>query len=168
MSGAGAPGRRFVMMRFAGLPCAVLSIGLLVGMPARAAAQEQIAISGDAIADAARAVHVSPDASTAARSAERRPPALVPLYASFVTLQILDIHSTHYALEHGAIEANPAVKGFAGNTVGIAAVKAAGTAGVIFISEKLRTKNKAAAIGLMIASNSAMTWVVQHNYRAVR
>jgi hypothetical protein len=156
------------MMRFAGLPCAVLSIGLLVGMPARAAAQEQIAVTGDAILDTSGPIHVAAEPSTIARSAERRPPALVPLYASFVTLQILDIHSTHYALGHGAIEANPAVKGFAGNTAGMAAVKAAGTAGVIFISEKLRTKNKAAAIGLMIATNSAMAWVVQHNYRAVR
>jgi hypothetical protein len=168
MSGAGAPGRRFVMMRFAGLPCAVLSIGLLVGMPARAAAQEKIAVTGDGIFDAAAAVRVAPDVSKATQIAERRPTALVPLYASFITLQILDLHSTHYALEHGAIEANPAVKGFAGNTVGMTAVKAAGTAGVIFISEKLRLKNKAAAIGLMIATNSAMTWVVQHNYRAVR
>ena len=156
------------MMRFAGLPCAVLSIGLLVGMPARAAAQEQIAVTGDAILDTASPVHVTPNAFAVTPPAERRPSALLPLYASFVTLQILDLHSTHYALEHGAIEANPAVQGFAGNTAGMAAVKAAGTAGVIFISEKLRTKNKAAAIGLMIASNAAMTWVVQHNYRAVR
>ena len=156
------------MMRFAGLPCAVLSIGLLVGMPARAAAQEQMAVSGDAIPGATNPINVTPDAAKVAQTAERRPAALVPLYASFITLQILDLHSTHYALEHGAIEANPAVKGFAGSTAGMAAVKAAGTAGVIFISEKLRTKNKAAAIGLMIASNSAMTWVVQHNYRAVR
>jgi hypothetical protein len=50
----------------------------------------------------------------------------------------------------------------------MAAVKAAGTAGVIFFNEKLRTKNKAAAVGLMIATNSMMAWVVQHNYRSVR
>jgi hypothetical protein len=160
------------MMRFAGLPCAVLSIGLLVGLPARAAAQEQIAVTTDVSLDPAAPAHMTPDVSKdvskIAQTAERRPSALLPLYASFITLQILDLHSTHYALEHGAIEANPAVKGFAGNTAGITAVKAAGTAGVIFISEKLRTKNKAAAIGLMIATNSAMTWVVQHNYRAVR
>jgi hypothetical protein len=50
----------------------------------------------------------------------------------------------------------------------MSALKAAGTAGVIFVSEKLRTRNKAAAIGLMIATNSAMAWVVQHNYRVNR
>jgi hypothetical protein len=102
------------------------------------------------------------------RPDERRPSALIPLYASFVTLQVLDVQSTRYALDHGAVEANPAVKGLAGNTVAMTAMKAAGTAGVIFVSEKLRMKNKAAAIGLMIATNSAMTWVVQHNYRTVR
>ena len=78
------------------------------------------------------------------------------------------MHSTRYALDRGAVEGNPAIKGVTGTTAGMAAVKAAGTAGVIFVSEKLRTKNKAAAIGLMIASNSMMSWVVQHNYRAVR
>jgi hypothetical protein len=49
----------------------------------------------------------------------------------------------------------------------MAAVKAAGTAGVIFFNERLRMKNKAAAVGLMIATNSVMGWVVQHNYRSV-
>ena len=47
-------------------------------------------------------------------------------------------------------------------------MKAAGTAGIIFAAERIRKKNKAAAVGLMIASNSAMAWVVQHNYRTVR
>ena len=85
-----------------------------------------------------------------------------------LALQILDVHSTHDALSRGGVEANPALAGFADNTVAMAAVKAAGTAGVIFVSEKLRTKNKAAAIGLMIAANSAMAMVVQHNYRIAR
>jgi hypothetical protein len=29
-------------------------------------------------------------------------------------------------------------------------------------------KNKVAAVVFMVASNSAMTWVVQHNYRTLR
>jgi hypothetical protein len=48
------------------------------------------------------------------------------------------------------------------------AIKAAGTAGVIFASERMWTKNKTAAVVFMIAANSAMAWVVQHNYRTVR
>lgn len=109
-----------------------------------------------------------PRASTTDAARDRRPAPLVPLYASFVTLQILDLHSTHDALARGGAEANPALAGLAGNTVAMSAVKAAGTAGVILITEKLRARNKAAALGLMIATNSAMAWVVQHNYRTGR
>ncbi|MGE5244007.1 MAG: DUF5658 family protein [Betaproteobacteria bacterium] len=99
---------------------------------------------------------------------ERRPTALVPLYASFAALQVLDVLSTNYALARGGSEANPALQGLSGSPVALTAVKAAGTAGVIYASERLRKKNKAAAIVLMIAANSMMTWVVQHNYRLPR
>ena len=153
------------MVRFAGLPCVLVTLALL-GVSTSARAQELLASTGEGVA-ATDQVAI-PAAPAIAGSANRRPAALLPLYASFVTLQVLDIHSTRYALDRGAVEGNPAVKGLTGSTAGMAAVKAAGTAGVIFVSEKLRTKNKAAAIGLMIASNSMMTWVVQHNYRAVR
>jgi hypothetical protein len=47
------------------------------------------------------------------------------------------------------------------------AVKAAGTAGVIFASEKIWKRNKTAAVIFMIATNAGMAWVVQNNYRAV-
>ena len=97
-----------------------------------------------------------------------RPGALVPLYASFATLQVLDAHSTSRALDHGAVEANPMMKGLAGNPTALLAVKAAGTAGAIFASEKMWKKNRAAAVFFMVAANSAMAWVVQNNYRAVR
>jgi Domain of unknown function (DUF5658) len=101
-------------------------------------------------------------------AAQPRPGALIPLYASFATLQGLDTHSTWRALNHGAVEANPMMKGFAGNPTALLAVKAAGTAGVIFASEKMWKKNRAAAVFFMVAANSGMTWVVQNNYRAVR
>ncbi len=61
-----------------------------------------------------------------------RPGALVPLYASFATLQALDVHSTSRALDQGAVEANPMMKGLAGNPTALLAVKAAGTAGIIY------------------------------------
>jgi hypothetical protein len=98
----------------------------------------------------------------------RRPAALIPLYVSFGALQVLDTHSTSRAISRGAVEANPVMKGFAGNEAGMLAVKAAGTAGVIYVSEKMWKKNKAAAVIFMIATNSAMAWVVQNNYRAGR
>ena len=110
----------------------------------------------------------STTASALAPFSPRRPRALVPLYLSFGTLQILDTHSTSRALAAGGSEANPLLKGIVENEVGLLAVKAAGTAGVIYASEKLWKKNKAAAIVFMVAANSAMAWVVQNNYRAVR
>jgi hypothetical protein len=99
---------------------------------------------------------------------QQRPAALVPLYVSFASLQALDAHSTTRALERGAVESNPLMKGLAGNTAGMLAVKAAATAGVVYSAERIWKRNKTAAELFMAAANSAMGWVVQHNYRAVR
>jgi hypothetical protein len=157
------------MVRFAGRPCAAAALVVLLGVPTSSRAQELLAPRGDSVeANGPAPTPVPPAAATPVRLAEQRSAALLPLYASFVVLQVLDMHSTRYALDRGAVEGNPAVKGLTGTTVGMAAVKAAGTAGVIFVNEKLRTKNKAAAVGMMIATNSMMAWVVQHNYRCVR
>jgi len=157
------------MVRFAGLSCGAAALVVLLGVPTSSQAQELLAPSGDSVeANGQPLTPVPAVAATPVRLADRRPVALLPLYASFVMLQALDLHSTRYALDRGAVEGNPVVKGLTGTTVGMAAVKAAGTAGVIFFNEKLRTKNKAAAVGLMIATNSMMAWVVQHNYRSVR
>jgi hypothetical protein len=99
---------------------------------------------------------------------QNRPSALIPLYLSFGTLQALDVHSTTTALSRGAVEANPLMGGVAGSPLGLAVVKAGGTAGVIYASERLWKKNKGAAVVFMIGANSAMAWVVQHNYRTAR
>ena len=104
----------------------------------------------------------------AASLRQQRPAALVPLYVSFASLQALDAHSTTRALDRGAVEANPLMKGLAGNTAGMFAVKAAATAGVVYSAERIWKRNKTAAVLFMVAANSAMGWVVQHNYRAVR
>jgi hypothetical protein len=48
------------------------------------------------------------------------------------------------------------------------AIKAAGTVGVVWASERMWRRNKAAAVVFLVAANSAMGWVVQHNYRAAR
>jgi hypothetical protein len=103
-----------------------------------------------------------------ATPAPQRPAAMLPLYMTFAALQVLDTHSTATALGRGAVETNPLVRPFADNELGLIAVKAAGTAGVIYASEQLWKKNKIAAIAFMVATNGAMTWVVQHNYRAAR
>ena len=94
-----------------------------------------------------------------------RPGALVPLYVSFGSLQALDVHSTTRALYHGAVEANPMMKGLAGNPVAFAAAKVAGSAGVIYAAEKMRKKHRKAAVVFMVAANAALALVVSHNYR---
>jgi hypothetical protein len=138
------------MVRFAGAATLVVLIGVT---PAAAADPQTGPVASQSVAPAIAVRDV-------------RPPALLPLYASFVGLQVLDFHSTADALSRGAVEGNPAMQGVTSNQLAFAAAKAAGTAGVIVLSEKIRKKNKAAAVGLMIATNSAMAWVVQHNYRA--
>jgi hypothetical protein len=137
------------MVRFAGLPAAFVLL-CSFAVPAPIAAQ------------------VASAPSPPRSAVEHRPAALVPLYASFVTLQVLDVHSTSSALGRGAVEGNPLMKGLAANEVGLLAIKAAGSAGVILASERMWKRNKAAAVIFMIVSNSAMGWVVQHNYRAAR
>jgi hypothetical protein len=105
---------------------------------------------------------------TVAPPRQHRPAPLVPLYASYASLQALDIHSTIRALQRGAVETNPVMKGIVAHEVGLIAVKAASGVAVIYATEKMWKKNRTAAVVLMVAANSAMGWVVQHNYRAVR
>src|SRR3954454_10364471 len=63
-----------------------------------------------------------------------RPAALVPLYASFATLQALDYHSTRSALADGSVrEANPLMRSIVNSPPAFIAVKAAATAGVIVV-----------------------------------
>ena len=100
-----------------------------------------------------------------ARSARN---ALLPLYVSFATLQLLDAHSTSRALANGGVEANPVMRGVAGNPAALVAVKAGVTASTIVLAEKVRSKSRVGAILLMAALNSTYATVVAHNYRVVR
>ena len=100
--------------------------------------------------------------------APARPRMLIPLYVSFTVLQVMDAHSTTQALKGGAVESNPLMKEFVGNSASLLAVKAGGTAVAIFAAERLWPRNRVAAVGFMIAANAGISWVVQHNYRAER
>jgi hypothetical protein len=60
------------------------------------------------------------------------------------------------------------MKGLAGNELALIGVKAAGTAAVLYASERIWKKNRAASVLFMVASNSAMAWVVRHNYGVSR
>jgi hypothetical protein len=154
------------MVRFVRLPAA-LALLCLPGAPVLLGAQGVTPLR-DATVTELHLVQGDPGLVDAPEFRERRPAALLPLYASFVTLQMLDAHSTWRAFDRGGVEANPLIRGIAANEVGLIAIKAVGTAGVIAASERIWTKNRAAALLFMIATNSAVTWVVQHNYRAGR
>jgi hypothetical protein len=93
-----------------------------------------------------------------------RPALLSPLYVSFATLQVLDIHSTLRAPSFGAREGNPLVAVLLASPVALVASKAAITTGLIYASEGLRKRHPRAAVLMMIGLNSAYALVVAHNY----
>ena len=159
--------RRFVRARSVSLILLTLSFGAVRQVSARPTSPlvESRVDAVEAVSVPAASLQAAPVADRIAGS--QRPRALMPLYVSFASLQMLDAHSTMRALDRGAVEANPIVKGVVGSVPGMLAIKAAGTAGVVWASERMRRKNKAAAVLFLVAANSAMGWVVQHNYRAV-
>lgn len=95
----------------------------------------------------------------------KRGAALSTLYVSYAALQALDAASTFRALDNGAVEANPLLKGVASNRGAMLAVKAGTTAATLYLTERLWKKNRTAAIALMVCANSAYAAIVAHNYR---
>lgn len=118
-----------------------LVFGILLSSTSHMAAEEQVARPPDS----------SPPRSTLA------------LYASFAALQALDMHSTHRALAQGGREANPIVASV-GSPMLMIGLKAGATTGIIFLSEKLRKRNRVAAMLVMVALNSTYAVVVSNNY----
>jgi hypothetical protein len=154
-------------MRFVHVRLAVLLFSSFV-VAAPASAQGTVSPSLRADSSAVQLVTVASPKDVVAASPQQRPAALVPMYVSFSVLQGLDVHSTLRALDSGAVEANPLMKGVAGSAIGMAAVKTAAAAGVIYASERMWKHNKVAAVVFMAATNSAMAWVVQHNHRVAQ
>jgi hypothetical protein len=105
-------------------------------------------------------------AETAAqvRPAPRRPRGLIPLFASYAVVQVLDAHSTLSAVNRGAVEENPFMAPLVNRPALFAASKAAVTAGAIVAADRLARHHRLAAYGLMLALNSAYAFVVVHNY----
>ncbi len=97
-----------------------------------------------------------------------RPARLPALYVSFAALQAYDVYSTRQALAGGAREVNPLMQGVVGNPAAFWALKAGVTAGTIMAAERLWKTNKAAAIGLMVASNGIAAMVAARNARTLR
>lgn len=98
----------------------------------------------------------------------RRPSALPLLYAGLGVAQAMDLYSTSRAMSLGARESNPMMAKVVGNTGMSIMVKAATTAGVIYLAEKIRKKSPAAAVTMMIIANGVTAAVVAHNMRNVR
>jgi uncharacterized protein DUF5658 len=92
----------------------------------------------------------------------------VAMYAAYGMLQALDAHSTLQALDGRGAEGNPFVQPFASSPARLISFKVASTAGVLYLAERLRKKNKVAALALLIGANSMQTFVVVHNYRLAK
>jgi hypothetical protein len=92
-----------------------------------------------------------------------RPGLLMPLYAGHIALHGADLHSTFTALDRGLREANPLFSD--GNRFRMVGAKVAISAVSIIATEKLRKRNPAAAVGLMVAANTGLTYLVARNYR---
>jgi hypothetical protein len=126
----------------------------------RAAAEELVPADGPAPSTGADAEPIDTPAS--------RPAMLAPLYTSYAMLQALDVYSTRRALNKGASEANPVMRGLSGNPAQLITVKAVATVVTIVAGERLWKKHRVGSVLLMAGVNSAMGWVVAHNYRVAR
>jgi hypothetical protein len=159
-------------MRRVHFACAVLSLSLFAGPFVSTAAAQEGPSDGQAmpIANSVAAAAQLPPSSVflPAPVAQRRPAALVGLYASFVALQIGDMVTTSKALDNGGVEANPMMKGLTSNKGAMMAVKAGASLGTIYLSEKLWKKNRPAAIATMIIMNGAYAAIVANNARIAR
>jgi len=120
----------------------------------------------------AKAAEVSapvPSMTQASRFGDtRRPAALPALYASTALLQVLDAHSTMTAIDAGAHEANPLMKGVATNKGAMLAVKAGVAGATIYMAERMWKRNPVGAVAMMALVNGVNAFVVAHNYRVAR
>jgi hypothetical protein len=154
---------------------ALLSVAVTVGSITPAVSNETVSAAAPAPARITAAV-TSADVNqlpsmrrlSSAPQATTRPPALLPLYASFAALQGFDIFSTSKAVAAGGQEVNPLMKPAAGNSVASLAVKAAATAGSIYFVERAWKQNRKGAVILMTAINVATAAVVAHNTQVAR
>jgi len=160
---------------------AVLSVGALIGIvdsrealaqdrgelmvPPTLFAAVEIASLSEALPFGARPALRPVIRADAAPAMPPRPAPLVPMYVSLAGMQILDIVSTHKALEAGAVEANPMMAPFAGSPLALAAVKAGVTSATILATERMWKKNRKAALVTMIVLNATYGAIAAHNYR---
>lgn len=159
---------------------ALLCAALIVGASSVASAQELLAAAPAAslfdlpapasIPSQPSALFVPSVADTAPRSlpeAGQSRGVLLPLYVSFATLQMLDVHSTLRGLDAGASEANPMVRGIVERPAAFVALKGGMAAATILLTDRLRGHSRPAAIITMIALNSLYATIAARNYAIV-
>lgn len=105
------------------------------------------------------------DVTPALPARNRRGALFTSLAASFITLQALDVHSTLLAIDRGAGEVNPMMAPFASRPAALIAVKAGAAGGILFMIDRIHTRNRLAGLLMMAAANSAYATVVANNYR---
>jgi len=133
----------------------VLSCVVVGASPAVAQSESGLSISADAAAAAPAGISSRPSLT------------LPALQVTFGALQIMDVVSTRRALNAGLTEGNTAMRGVVDRPLAVAAVKVGATAATIFLVNRVARKNRAAAILTMVAINSAYSFVVVRNIRAV-
>lgn len=156
------------MRRF--LIASVLGATLMAG-PALAADPVSLTPLGDAASTAVSAlepVTQNADVRSAISARVRRPSALPMLYAASAALQGYDAYSTLSALKSGGVEANPLMKSITKSPAAFVALKAGTATMSIMAAENMwKRGHRAAAIGVMVATNVAMSMVAANNARVL-
>ena len=129
-------------------------------------AQDETSRNPDALAEQQMNEAVTPPPQSARSTALFVP--TMAMYAAYGTLQALDVHSTLRAIDRNGVEGNPLLRPVATSPAGLTAFKAASTAGIIYLTERLRKKHPVAALAFGIGVNSLQAFVVLHNYRVAK
>lgn len=146
----------------------------VVMTPPSAAAQErlQLDLSGAVSNAVVPPVVLSADQLSASFEGEYRRPGpstlMTSLYISTAAMQMLDVHSTLRALDHGAIEGNPLMANVTRNKTMFIALKAGVAFSTVMAARNMSKRNKVAAALTLVAINSAYAMIVNHNYRVAR
>lgn len=150
----------------------VTALGLLLlvsGVPAAAAGHDAAvpaSVVGLAATIAAAPLAIDVDQALPSVRTPRlgRGSMLPALYVSLSALNALDAHATTTGVRRGAVEANPLMRGVAGNPAATWAVKGGVTAATIVVAERLwRQNRRASAVAVMIVSNGLMAAVAARN-----
>jgi hypothetical protein len=151
--------------------CALLII-VATALPVRAADSPATQGESAAFSVSAAALPVKDtDWSLSAPTLGNTHGALLPsLYVSLGALNAFDAMTTSKGLASGmAAEANPVIRGLAGNPAALWAVKGGATAATIFFAERLwRGNRRTQAIAVMLVSNGMMAAVAAHNTNVLR